>query len=102
MHTAGDQLPTVRAYTGLTLVVLAIALICGILLLWLLCRVSSWVVFHDHVWQEMRAEGRLFDWYICEGFNVLHQLAVLPVTIILSAVLLIVLVRRRCALRPQA
>jgi hypothetical protein len=71
-------------------VALPIALLALVGAVWAMCAVSVWIVSHDHVWQEMKADGDHLEWYLAEGFTQLHSLGVVPATAALTVVVLLI------------
>ena len=57
---------------------------------WAMCSVSRWIVSHDHVWQEMKANGDSVQWYLAEGFTQLHSLAAVPILVVFAVIILVV------------
>ena len=76
--------------------IMVLATLCVVSLVcvtWALTRVSSWIVFHDHVWGEMDAGGAKLEHSIAEWFHVARGLYIPAVEAVVGGVFLFLLWR---------
>ena len=65
---------------------------------WVLCRISSWIVAHDHLWAQMASDRAHFQYSAVEIFNRARWLYLPAIEAVIGGIFLVLL--RRTLSKP--
>ena len=68
---------------------------------WVLARLSSWIVYRDHVWNQMDAEGGRLEHGVAEAFHAAGSLFPIPMVVTVVGTIFLVFLWRVLSL-PKA